>query len=182
MELGKRIMIIGSAGAGKSTLARRLGEILGLEVFHLDSLFWRPGWVTPPKEEWHGTLRALATRDSWIIDGNYGNSLGIRLPRAQTILFLDLPRWTCLWSVIARKLAHRGGKTRPDMAAGCPEKIDWEFLAWVYNFNRDSRPKVVESLASCRPDQQVITLTSRAEMRAFLENAGAGQGRRPGRQ
>jgi adenylate kinase family enzyme len=172
MELGKRIMIIGSAGAGKSALARRIGEILGLEVFHLDSLFWRPGWVMPPREEWREKVRALAAGESWIIDGNYGNSLGIRLPRAETILFLDLPRWTCLWSVVIRRMAHCGGKTRPDMAEGCPEKLDWDFLKWIYNFSRDSRPELIKGLASCRPDQQVITLTSRREMRSFLENAG----------
>jgi adenylate kinase family enzyme len=83
----KRIAIIGSCGAGKSTLARQMGTILGLEVIHLDSFFWKPGWVETPRVEWRSTVENLVKRETWIIDGNYGSTFDIRLEAADTIVF-----------------------------------------------------------------------------------------------
>lgn len=98
----KRIAIIGSPGAGKSTLAWQLGEILGLPVFHLDRLFWKPGWIPSPKSLWIAMQSTLVTRDSWIIDGNYGSTLHIRVEAADTIIFLDFPRYICLGQAVKR--------------------------------------------------------------------------------
>lgn len=75
----KRIMIIGSGGAGKSTLARQLGERLQLDVYHLDALMWRPGWEIAPREERIDIQKQLVKKDEWIIDGNFGNTLDLRL-------------------------------------------------------------------------------------------------------
>jgi len=94
-----KIAVIGSPGAGKSTLARQLGQVLGSEVFHLDAFYWKPGWVETPKEEWVEIQKKLVTKDSWIIDGNYGSTIEIRLQAAEVIIFLDLPRSVCLWRV-----------------------------------------------------------------------------------
>ena len=65
----RRIAIVGSTGAGKSTLARQLGEVTGLAVVHLDALYWRPGWVPTPDEEWDAVVKEVASKESWIIDG-----------------------------------------------------------------------------------------------------------------
>ena len=89
MVLGKRIAIIGSSGSGKSTLARTLGVRLGLPVVHLDAHFWRAGWVETDKAQWQETVQALAHGERWIIDGNYSSTMDIRLPLAETIIFLD---------------------------------------------------------------------------------------------
>src|SRR5436190_2972633 len=112
----QRVMIIGSGGAGKSVLARELGERLGLPVYHLDALLWRPGWVMRPKDEERALFEELVRRDAWIIDGNYGagQSLELRLAAADTVIFLDLPRILCLGRSLKRWLTWRG-RTRPDM-------------------------------------------------------------------
>ena len=84
MKIGQRILIIGSGGAGKSTLARRLGELTGIPVIHLDAHYWLPGWVVTPKEEWAGKVDALLQGDRWIMDGNFGSTLKQRLVTAQS--------------------------------------------------------------------------------------------------
>lgn len=88
----KRVLVIGSGGSGESTLARRLGELLHLEVKHLDQLYWRSGWHEPPKNEWLETVKELTSADSWIMDRNFGGTLEVRIQRCDTIVFLDLPR------------------------------------------------------------------------------------------
>jgi hypothetical protein len=75
----QRVAIVGSGGAGKSTLARELGQRLGLPVIHLDQRFWRPGWLETETEEWAATQQELAAADRWIRDGNYGATLDVRL-------------------------------------------------------------------------------------------------------
>lgn len=163
----RRIAVLGSSGSGKSTLARQLGEILGLPVVHMDVLFWRPGWVEAPEEEWR-TLHDEAVRgDAWIIDGNYSRTWETRLPRADTIVFLDLPRWRCLWRVLWRRVRY-AGRTRPDMAPGCPEKVDREFLAWVWQWHAQHRPRHLAALREYGREKDVVILRSPREVRAFL--------------
>lgn len=126
----KKIAIVGCGGAGKSTLARQLSDILHLPVLHLDKVFWQPGWKTLPKEEEQKILEEVAMRDEWIIDGNYKGTMPTRFEAADTIIFLDFSTLLCLHRVIKRYFKYRG-TTRPDMTAGCPEKLDWEFISWI---------------------------------------------------
>ena len=123
----KKVAIIGSGGSGKSALAREFGQALDLPVYHLYALFWRPGWVETPRDEWRATIEKLVEQDAWILDGNYGGTIEIRLAAADTIVFLDLPKTLCLWRVLKRTVLGFG-RIRPDMAPGCPEKFSWEFL------------------------------------------------------
>jgi adenylate kinase family enzyme len=167
----KRILVIGSGGAGKSTVAARLGQLLNLEVIHLDKFYWRAGWVEPSKEEWLQTVTALTNRESWIIDGNYGGTLELRMQRCDTIIFLDLSRFLCVWRIVKRNLRYRRGG-RPDMAEGCPEKLDLEFVSWIWNYSRRSRPKVVELIRRHAGDKRVIWLRSKADVERFLSNPG----------
>ena len=153
----KKVLVIGSGGAGKSTLAAQLGPILCLPVFHLDRLHWKPGWVKPDREAWNQTVSDLVTRDEWVIDGNYGGSLHIRFPAADTIIYLDFPPLLCLSRVIKRRYQYRN-RSRPDIASECYEKLNLEFLMWVWNFRRDSKPRILGSIKQFWPAKNVITL------------------------
>ncbi|MES2626184.1 MAG: AAA family ATPase, partial [Pseudomonadota bacterium] len=87
----QRIAIIGCGGSGKSTLANTLGQKLGLPVHHLDQLYWRPTWIETPKAEWESLQQQLCNQPAWIIDGNYGGTMDLRLAAADTVIFLDMP-------------------------------------------------------------------------------------------
>jgi adenylate kinase family enzyme len=166
-RLGERIAIIGSAGSGKSTLARQLGERLALPVIHLDAHFWSAGWVQAEPELWRERVGELAAGERWIIDGNYSSTMDLRLPRAETIIFLDFPRWLCLLRVLRRWLTYYGD-SRPDLPAGCPEKVDSDFLRWIWDYPKRSRPHTVALLQSLDQEKQIIRLQSPGAVRELL--------------
>lgn len=163
----QRVLVIGSGGSGKSTVSAKLGELLNLEVNHLDKIFWRPGWVRPEPDEWTKTVTELIERDSWIIDGNYSGTLEQRLQKCDTIVFLDRSRVLCLWRIVRRYLVYRDG-TRPDVAEGCRESLNFEFVSWVWNYPRRSRPKVVRLLREHAEGKQIFWLRSRSDVQRFL--------------
>ena len=159
--------MIGSGGAGKSTFAKRLGRILNLEVIHLDSLYWNPGWVETPKQEWKKRIEGIITRDSWIMDGNYSGTLEVRLEACDAVIFLDFARVICLWRVIKRAVKYRN-ESRPDMAEGCRERFDLSFLLWVWNYKKRTRPKIIRLLKESADSKEVIWLRTDAEAERFL--------------
>ena len=162
----ERIQIMGCSGSGKSTLARKLGEKTGLPVVHIDRLFWKSGWVESSKEEIDTKILAAAAGERWIMDGNYSRTLRHRLERCDLVVYLDFPRWFCVLSVIRRYLQNLG-RVRPDMPEGCPEKIDREFLHWVWNFNQGHREKFLTMLGKL-PPERVIILKNRREVNRFV--------------
>ena len=147
MDLGKRIMILGSAGSGKSTLAIKLGEITKIPVIHLDRLFWNPGWIQTPKDEMEQKVIEVACGDSWIIDGNYSSTLDFRIERADSIIFIDFNRYFCIYRTFKRRIKNHG-RTRYDLGEGCIEKIDWDFFKWVWNYPKWSRKNTIEKIQS----------------------------------
>jgi adenylate kinase family enzyme len=162
-------MVIGGPGSGKSTFARRLHEITGLPLFHLDKLHWRPGWVAPPKEEWRELLAVLSAREAWIMDGGYNSSFDLRMPHADTILWLDIPRRIAFPRVLKR--AGLGfGRVRADMAPGCPERFDWAFLKFAWTFRSAHAAKYRLALATYAPHARVMMFQSSREAGEFLGN------------
>ncbi|MBT2757474.1 DNA topology modulation protein [Mesobacillus foraminis] len=164
----KKIVLIGSGGSGKSTLARQLGEKLKINVLHLDSLFWKPGWVETSREEWIDTQQYLVKRETWIMDGNYGGTMDIRLNAADTIIFLDIPRIICVYRAFKRILQYRN-KTRPDMGEGCEERFNYEFFKWIWEYPKTKRPKILERLEELSKEKEVIILKTPKEVENFLE-------------
>lgn len=163
-----RIMIIGCGGSGKSTLARQLGEKLNLPVTHLDQLFWTPGWVNVSQEEFDRRHRQAIAGEKWILDGNFDRTIAERITRCDTVIYLDFSRFACLMGV-AKRILTTYGKVRPDMGEGCPERFDWEFLQWVWNFNKNKREKNYRLLKEAK-GIQVIILKNRRQVRRFLSS------------
>lgn len=172
----ERAAIIGPGGAGKSTLARKLGEVTGLPVIHLDREHWRPGWVEPPRDEWESRVQELAAGERWIIDGNYGGTMETRIERADTIVFLDFGRVRCLRGVITRRIRYRN-RTRPDMTEGCQERLTWQFLKWIWDYPKTKRPGILEMLAEAQArGKRVVVLRSYGEVTEFLRSGVAPEG------
>jgi len=168
----QRVLIIGPCGAGKSTLAQRLGPILDLPVIHLDALNWQPGWVMAPDEQFRARMLDVLRRPRWIIDGNYGGTVQLRIARADTVIFLDFARWRCVARVLKRVWTY-AGQTRPDMGEGCPEKFDWEFMDFVWHWFETSRPRLLARLETMRADQRLIVLRTPREVEQFVAQVNA---------
>ena len=165
----QRICIIGCSGGGKSTLTRALAEKLNLPVTHLDVLFWKAGWVESSYEEFRPKISAVTATDRWIIDGNFSKTFDIRLPRADTIIWIDQPRILCLWRAFWRTTSQYG-RNRPDLAPGCPEKYDWEFYKFIWNFRRNNVEKIKQAVEQLAPHARFIRLQSDKEIAGFLKS------------
>jgi adenylate kinase family enzyme len=167
----ERVLVIGSGGAGKTTLARTLAVATGLPLVHLDRLYWRAGWVATPEEEWRRVVERLVAGERWLIDGNYGGTMANRVAAADTVVFLDLPRSRCLARVVRRALVHRG-RARDDMAAGCPERITRDFVRWIWTYPTTRRPKVLAMLEDFESGGgRAVVLRSASDVRRFLADA-----------
>ena len=166
----KRIMVIGvSAGVGKSTFADQIGKALRIPVVHLDSLYWKPGWIESTVEEFREAQRLVVKQESWVIDGNYGNSYDVREQLADTVIYLELPLRMCLYRVVKRYWKNRG-TTRPDLGEGCTEKLDKEFLRFIITTYKRRKRQMAERLKRYETEgKTVIALKSRKEIKTFLE-------------
>jgi adenylate kinase family enzyme len=136
----QRIVVMGPPGSGKSTLARRLGARFGLPVFHLDQVWWRPGWIETPPEAFAAEVERIAAMPAWVIDGNFTSTIACRFRRADTVIYLDVPSRLSMFRVV-RRILWGYGRVRPDMTEGCPEKIDLPFLLFTWRWNRGHRAK-----------------------------------------
>ncbi len=165
-NIGKKIMVIGSPGSGKSTFSRRLAEKTGLPLIHLDREYWNAGWIETPREEWIRKQELLVAQDEWIMDGNYGGTMEIRLEKADTVILFDLNRWVCLTGCFRRVMTNIG-RVRPDMPEGCPEKFDVEFMKYIWNFPKASGQGNKERL-SRYPDKNIVVFNRRSQAEAFL--------------
>jgi adenylate kinase family enzyme len=167
---------VGCIGAGKSTMARALGAKLDIEVFHLDRLWWEPGEYritgkrtvaarTMAADDFRRAQEEIARRDSWVIDGGAAD-LDVRLSRADTVVFLDLPRWVCTWQLLKR---HNRG--RPDYPEGVREGVGWLVLLvrWVWcTYPTKRRPSILKAIEEHAGGASISWLRTRAEVRSFL--------------
>lgn len=168
----QRVLVIGISGAGKTTLSRTLAERTGLPLIHLDKEFWRPGWTPTPRVEWRPKVAELTARERWVMDGNYDSSLDLRLLRADTLIWFDYPRLPCLWRAMKR-VAASYGRVRPDLAPGCPERVDFEFLRYIWSFNRLQRPAIQRQLAAHGTHLAPIVIRRDADARMLLAGVPA---------
>lgn len=165
----KRILIIGSSGAGKSSFSKRLSDKWDLPVIHLDALFWKEGWIPTSKQEFREKIQEKLKQDKWIIDGNFDSTLEWRSSYADLIVFLDFSRVICTYRVLKRAWIYRG-KTRPDMGLGCEDKVDFEFARRVWNFPKNVRPHTLQILGNLK-NADICILRNPKEVEGFLISA-----------
>ncbi len=169
IETPRRIMIMGPSGSGKSTLARALGARLGLPVMHLDRLFWQPGWVEPDEPSFRAKIAKAAAGETWIIEGNYSRQVDLRLPRADVLIWLDLPRRVYFSAAVWRMLKNYG-RERGDIGPGCPERFDIAFFRdWVWTYPTRGRPKQLALMRAMPPHVSSLTLRSRREVAQLMK-------------
>ncbi|MBZ6075104.1 AAA family ATPase [Microvirga puerhi] len=167
----RRILVIGSPGAGKTTLARRIAEALDLPLVHLDREYWRPGWVKPSDEAWDRQADELAARPAWVMDGEYFDLSDRLITRATTIIWLDLPNWLCLYRALGRLTRHYR-QERSDLAEGCPEYFNWDYVTFIrdiWKYPSRNRPGILARLRALRPDQECIILRSSHAVRELAD-------------
>ncbi|MBE6786302.1 MAG: adenylate kinase [Ruminococcaceae bacterium] len=160
----RKIMVIGCPGSGKSTFSRNLHNLTGIPLFHLDMMNWNPDRTTVDKAVFRERLSNVIQTDEWIIDGNYGSTIEIRLQACDTVVFLDYPLNVCLDGIRDRR-----GKARTDMPwIENEDEEDAEFIEFIKNYNYQSRPKIME-LLDRYPDKDIYIFKTRNEADEFLK-------------
>ncbi len=167
-----RIMVVGCSGGGKSTLSQKIAARFGLAYVSIDrDVLLLPGWVQRDKEDQRAIIVAKIQLERWIMDGTNPSTFDIRLPRTDIIIWVRMPRLVCVWGVLSRWVKWMG-RTRQEMAPGCIEKVDWEFLRFIWTFEEKFTPRILAGLAEHGPDVPVLQLKSRGEMRQLLDLLG----------
>ncbi|MDH7800689.1 MULTISPECIES: AAA family ATPase [unclassified Rhizobium] len=169
IAVAQRIMVVGCSGGGKSTLSQKLASAFGLRYISMDrEVFWLSGWQARPREEQRQRIAVIVTEDRWLMDGSNPSSFDMRLPRTDIVLWVRMPRWLCLWGAISR-IIKGYGKARPEMAVGCPERMDLDFLRYIWNFERRHAPIFEQNFKVYGPNVPVFQLKSRKQLRRLLD-------------
>ncbi|MFJ3790383.1 topology modulation protein [Kitasatospora sp. NPDC090091] len=160
-----RIAIMGCGGSGKTVVGRQLAELINAPLTHLDGVYYDADWNPLPQEKFAALQEELVARPSWVIDGNYASTLPIRLKRADTVIFLDIPPVVCLLGILQRRWRYRGGQ---HTSQGVFDRITWSFVRYILGYRRQMRPKVRALIAEHAGHARVVTITSRRAARRFV--------------
>ena len=153
----RRVVILGRGASGKSTLARRLGDITGLPVIEVDKVFWQAGLIATPREQWVVMQEKLVAWDRWIMDGDLGphDGVEVRLRAAGTIIFLDFSLVRCAWRAIWRS-RERG-----------------DFWRWLLTYRYQSRPILRAAISNHAHNAVLHVFRSPKALGRFVEDAAA---------
>lgn len=174
LAVGRRVIVTGLAGSGKSTFALALAAKTGLPVVHLDLHFWKPGWVAPSETEWREKQRGILAGDAWIADGNYDETLDLRLERADTVVFLDMP-----WLLCAGRAFRRGFRMPDELPEGCTYsgwlrlRDEWRVAVRVWRKRRSEPEREREIVSRHGQHVSVHLLRSKRAIREFLDGLNA---------
>lgn len=169
-------MVMGPSGVGKTTLALELGAWLDLPVTHLDRLFWMPGWQERPIESFLPIVEEAAAGDRWVIEGNYRPTIEPRLARADVLIYLDLTRRVYFPRMLWRTLRHFG-RERDDLGPGKKDRIELTYFKWLWNHDREHRPRKTREITGYASRVPVVWLTSTVDVRRFKAMARAAAAR-----
>ena len=174
--VGRRVIVTGMAGSGKSTFSKALAARTGLPLIHLDLHYWKPGWVKPSDDEWRAKQGRLLAGDAWIADGNYHETLDLRLERADTVVILDTPWWVCAGRAFVRGFRRPVGTEMPD---GCDDSViqrvrdEWRIVG-VNLRDRRMEPERERAIISEHGHAALHSLTSKRAAREFLGKCASG--------
>lgn len=176
-QVGRRVVVTGMAGAGKSTFSRALSAKTGLPLIHLDLHFWKPGWTEPAEDEWREKQRTLLAGEKWIADGNYHETLALRLERADTVVFLDTPWWTCARRAFKRGI-RRPAETK--MPEGCEDSTwrrvhdEWRLIWHIWRGRNAERERELAIITEHGRHVALHMLRSERSVQAFLDGIRSG--------
>lgn len=162
----QRFIIVGNNGSGKSFFAKELADLTDLPLVHLDVEYWRPNWEKPPQDEWIAKLSELLARKQWIMDGNHTDTMELRFQAADCVIFLDINRLVCLYSIMMRN-----GKKRTDTNQFGVEKWDKAFVRFckgLWQFPKTRKPAILK-LHKAYPDKPFIVIKSRRQKNKLLK-------------
>ena len=156
----KRIIVIGCSGGGKSTFSKKLAELTGLPLYHLDNIYWQPDTSHLERPEFIKRQKEIMKTERWIIDGNYGKTIKYRVKECDLAFFFDIPAEVCIEGVLSRD------RNREDIA--CELEPNEELLDFIKNYRKKSRPKIIR-LFKNHPEVRLITFVSREEADGYIE-------------
>ena len=157
----KKIIVIGSPGSGKSTFSRKLRDITGLPLYHLDLIWHKPDKTNLSRDEFDQKLKQIMNENEWIIDGNYQRTIDLRLKYCDTVFLLDYPIDICL-----KGIELRIGKKRSDMP-WVETEFDDNFKQFVIEYPTKELPMIYNMLNNYN-DKQVIIFKSRKQADDYL--------------
>ncbi|TWF49817.1 adenylate kinase family enzyme [Neorhizobium alkalisoli] len=164
-----RILVVGCSGGGKSTLSQKIATRFGLDYISVDrDILWLPGWVQRERGEQRRIIERLISAERWIMDGTNPSTFDIRVPRSDLVIWVRMPRYVNVWGILSRWIRHIG-RTRPEMAAGCRERMDFEFFRFVWTWEKAFSGRVTNGLLQHGQGTPVLTLKSRRQMRDLLD-------------
>ena len=158
----QKVIVIGCPGSGKSTFSKALHDATGLPLYHLDMMSWNADGTKVPKYTFMERLHQALEKEFWIIDGNYGSTMELRMQFCDTVFFLDYPLEVCIDGIKSRK-----GKERTDIPCTMLEDEDDEFIEFINNYNSVSKPTVLELLHKYS-QKRIIIFEDRNEANEFL--------------
>ena len=165
----KKVLVIGCPGSGKSTFSSRLSEASDLPVIHLDSLYWKPGWISCSNQEFDEILKDLLLQETYIMDGNYSRTIDFRISFVDTVFFFDFSRYLCLYRVVKRRTL-RNDKTSEYRGKDCSESIDYKFMKSVWNFRKNQRMQVIEILEKYEGSKNIVVFRKSKEVDNYFKS------------
>ncbi|MDO4662793.1 MAG: DNA topology modulation protein [Tissierellia bacterium] len=166
----QKISIIGSGGSGKTTLANKLSDKLGIKVYHLNKIWRKNEDEHISQEEFEKIQKDIIdNNDSFIFDGNYNNTLDLRLDASDTIIFLDFPTGANISRSVKKNLTEKNSDNK-DPSLDRTDKINVKYIRWLANYNKEERPKILSKLDDLKLKKRIVIINTEAKRDLFLDS------------